>query len=62
VGKHDRAAISEAEFVADKRRNAALVRDALVVKIIARVEGGIAGKFKEAAVDLVTPDLVITLV
>ena len=50
---HDRAAVGKAEFIAHKRRNAALVGDALVIKIIARVEGGIAGEFEEAAVHLV---------
>src|SRR6266446_5616702 len=53
VGKYDRAAVGEAEFIADKWRNAALVRNALVVKVIPCVEGGVAGKFKEAAVNLV---------
>ena len=52
-GKHHRAAVGKSEFVAHKWRNAALVSNALVIEIIARVEGGIAGEFEEAAVHLV---------
>ena len=57
VGKHDRAAVGEAEFVADKGRDAAFVGDALVIKKIGGIKGGVAGKFKETAMDLVSAGL-----
>ena len=51
--QHHRAAVGKAEFIAHEGRNAALVGDALVVEIVAGIEGGIAGKFKKTAVHLV---------
>ena len=44
---HHRAAISEPKFIAHERRNAALIGNAFVVKIVARVEGGVAGNSKK---------------
>ena len=51
--KHHWAAVGETEFIAHEGRDAALVGDTLVVKIVAGIEGGIAGKFKKTAVHLV---------
>src|SRR6185369_7222626 len=51
--KHHRAAVSKPEFIADKRRNASFVRHTFVIKIVARIEGGITREFEETAVDLV---------
>src|SRR6266850_3248044 len=49
----DGTAVGDAEFIARKRRETASVQIALVVKKIPRVEGRIADKFEEAAVDLI---------
>ena len=55
VWKHERAAIGKAKFIADKRRDPAPLRNAFVVKVISRVESGIADKFEKTAVHLVIP-------
>ena len=51
--KEDRAAVGHAELIACKRRETPSVQIALVVKEISRVEGRIADKFEQAAVDLI---------
>src|SRR5216684_7061179 len=49
----DRPAVGDTEFIAGKRWETASVQIALVVKIISRVEGRIADKLEEAAMDLI---------
>src|SRR6267142_2940249 len=55
--KDDRAAVGDTEFIAGKRRETGSAQIAPVVKIIPRVEGWIADKFEEAAMDLIATGL-----
>ena len=51
--EHDRAADSDAKFVAGEGRNSPLVEIAFVIEEISGVERGVADEFEGAAVDLV---------
>src|SRR5262249_28559156 len=55
--QYDRATIRKAEFIANKWWNTAWIGGALVIEVVRGVEGGIAHKFKNAAMDLVAARL-----
>ena len=57
IGDHNRPAVGKSKFIARKRRNAPGVRAAVVIKIIPRIERGIADKFKKTAMHEVGPGL-----